>query len=367
MNKNSVDKDELEMTGAFVSFHNSWKGEAWMGDLQKKFDETMGKDNRILSTVKLNDNAQTVLYNNADINRLFAGVLDSYDDLPYRPDTAFDFCWREFEILMEMFGGYFNWKATESRSKKFEDICSKIEEYFAVNSKMAETMKQLNSHCPASAIRFMLQRLVDTDNLYEPEEDITELKDSLIVEDQYDSVSKRVSTTLGDFYELFCNKYYKRETIDKGTANRPRPTIVNTDLSADNQYKATRLFKNYLIEGKSLSIEMLSKDSNGDDVIEYKAYTYSTSKIAELIISGILYTSRCYRFHGDYFSPFKSNLSNLTRYYEYYYFLIYTYAMFWYLLYIYTDINGIEKFFTLDAVNECVERCLKRLDKLPNT
>ena len=365
MERKNIHNEELEMTGAFVAFHNSWKGAAWMGDLQKKFDETMGKDNRILSTVKLDDNAQDVLYNHPEINRLFAGLLDSYDDLPYRPDTAFDFCWRALEILMEMFREHFQWTATESRSKIFKDICGKIEEYFATNNQMSAKIQQLNSHCPVSAIRFMLQRLVDTDNLYEPE-DITEVKDSLIVDEQYDNVSKRVKNTLGDFYEPFCEKYYRRAIVDKGTATKPKPTTVNTDITADNQYKATGLFKKYLIEGKSISIGIKSKDSDGNETIEYKEYFFSTAQIAELIISGILYTSRCYRFHGDYFSPFKSNRSSLAHYYEYYYFLIYTYAMFWYLLYCYLDINGIEKFFSLDTVNECVERCLKKLDKLPN-
>ena len=351
MERKNINAEELEMTGAFVAFHNSWKGAAWKGDLQKKFDEVLGKDNRILSTVKLQDNAADVLYHNPEINRLFAGLLDSYDDLPYRPDTSFDFCWRAFEILMSMFSGHFNWKANESQSKRFSDICGKIEEYFAADSKTYSSIKNLNEHCPLNAIRFMLQRLVDTDNLPEPD-DITEEKDSLIIEEQYDNVSKRVNNTLGAFYGDFCHKYYKQDNIDKGTALKPKLTLVNVDLSVENMRKASLLIKKYFLTERTIILS--------------STYNFPTAKVIELIISGILYTSRCYRFHGDYFSPFKSNRSSLSHYYEYYYFLIYTYAMFWYLLYCYLDIEGIDKFFTIDAVNDCVERCLKKLDKLPN-
>lgn len=351
MENMNINSEELEVTKAFVAFHNSWKGAPWIGDLQKKFDEVMGKDNRILSTVKLQDNAADVLFKNAEINRLFAGVLDAYDDLPYRPDTAFDFCWRAFEILMLMFSNHFNWKPNESQSKKFADICGLIEKTFALNSKMYPSIKTLNEHCPLSAIRFMLLRLVDTDNLPEPDH-ITEVIDSLIVEEQYDNVSKRVKNALGDFYDDFCKKYYTQDTIDKGTPAKPKPMLVNVDLSAENMRKASRLMKKYFLSETTIVLST--------------SYNFSTAKVIELIISGILYTSRCYRFHGDYFSPLKSNRSSLSHYYEYYYLLIYTYSMFWYLLYCYLDIEGIEKFFTLDAVNECVERCLKNLDKLPN-
>ena len=349
MERKTVYKEELEMTGAFVAFHNSWKGAAWMGDLQRKFDETMGKDNRILSTVKLDDNAQDVLYNHPEINRLFAGLLDSYDDLPYRPDTAFDYGWRAFEILMSMFSEHFNWQPKESMSKMFSDICGIITGHFANNNDMSATIRNLNEHCPISGISFMLQRLVNTDLLFEPD-DITKVKDTLIVEEQYEYVAKRVANAMGkEFYNDFCEKYYRQDQIPYKNGM----VTVNIDLEPNNKRRACLLIKKYLITERKITL-----------LKEYDAFT--TAKVMELIISGILYTSRCYRFHGDYFSPFKSNRSSLAHYYEYYYFLIYTYAMFWYLLYCYLDINGIEKFFSLDAVNECVERCLKKLDKLPN-
>lgn len=348
------------MTGAFVVFHNSWKGAAWKGDLQKKFDETMGKDNRILSTVKLQDNAADVLFQNAEVNRLFAGVLDAYDDLPYRPDTSFDFCWRAFEILMQMFGEHFGWQPREFAGKKFADVCSLINDYFPANSKMASTIDALNARCSLVGIRFMLQRLVDTDNLDETD-DITEQKDTLIIGNQLKNVISRVKHAVGDdFYVDFCKKYYKQKDISEDPRN---PKWINTDIAAERIFKASQVIKKFFITG--FEFDLKTKAPEGV-VISDRIYKYSTAKVMELIISGILYTSRCYRFHGDYFSPFKSNRSSLSHYYEYYYFLIYTYAMFWYLLYCYLDIEGIEKFFTLDAVNDCVDRCLKNLDKLPN-
>ena len=360
MERKNINAEELEMTGAFVAFHNSWKGAAWKGDLQKKFDEVLGKDNIILSTVKLQDNAADVLYHNPEINRLFAGLLDSYDDLPYRPDTSFDFCWRAFEILMSMFSGHFNWQPKEFMGKKVADVCSLINDCFPANSKMASTIETLNKKCSLVGIRFMLQRLVDTDNLPEPD-DMTEPKDTLIISNQLKNVISRVKYVTGDeFYDNFCKKYYKQKDISEDPRNHK---WINIDIEAERIFKAAQVIKKFFVTGFRFDLKTNAPDGVN---ISDSTYEYSTVKVMELIISGILYTSRCYRFHGDYFSPFKSNRSSLSHYYEYYYFLIYTYAMFWYLLYCYLDIEGIDKFFTIDAVNDCVERCLKNLDKLPN-
>lgn len=358
------------MTEAFVSFHHSWNGTAWTGDLQKLYDDKMGEDKLILSTVKLNDNAKDVLVNNQQLNKLFSSMLDAYDDLPYRPDTSFDFCWRAFEILMSMMADDFGWKkkmkkkkqtkgadgspkdGDDLKSQMFSDVCKKIHSLTTTNTNVEKTLKNLNEHCSMSGINFMLQRLVNTKKR-------TVASASLIVEDQYKHVVKRIANAVGyDFYEYFCDEYYDREEKKVGSNEKK----VNTNITADHNHKASRLIKLYLLAGKEITLPPPSKPSSK----RKKFPAFSTAQNMELIVSGILYTSRCYRFHGDYFSPFKSVLSTLNHYYEYNYFLIYTYSMFWYLLYCYLDIHGIDKFFTLDAVNDCVERCLKNLDKLPN-
>ena len=42
-------------------------------------------------------------------------------------------------------------------------------------------------------------------------------------------------------------------------------------------------------------------------------------KRIELYVSCVIYSSRCERFHGDYYSPLKSSLADLATYYEYYF------------------------------------------------
>lgn|GEM_PF-6946604 len=343
-------KSELDLISALVDYHNSWNGAIWKDDLQNQFDEAMGENKIILSTVKLNDKAKNVLHNNPQLNRVVSSLIDAYDDLPYRPDTAFDFCWRAFEILMGIV------VKGKNLNQKISDTCEKISKLISANSNVGNTIKSLNEHCSYAGIKFFIQRLVDT-------EKSIHANNIFIIGDTYDKVIDRVKSVLGKtFYNDFCNTYFVHNAAHE-----------NTDITTDNKRKAVMLIKKYLLTD---AIPKSSKTTtNPIDFSKYQTLFVNAKKTnikkinvkrMEVIINCILYTSRCFRFHGNYFSPFKSNLSNLTHYYEYYYFLIYTYAMFWYLLYCYLDTEKIEKIFTLDAVNKSVERSLRNLEKLPN-
>ena len=51
------------------------------------------------------------------------------------------------------------------------------------------------------------------------------------------------------------------------------------------------------------------------------------------MLSCVLYTYRCERFHGDYFSPFKSDMATLKTYAFSYYLLTFSYVYLWTLIY----------------------------------
>lgn len=64
-----------------------------------------------------------------------------------------------------------------------------------------------------------------------------------------------------------------------------------------------------------------------------RSMPYLWKKRIELLISVVLYSSRCERFHGDIYSPFKSSKAKLITYYEYYYLTLCSLFFFWVLMY----------------------------------
>ena len=101
--KEVADKRELEWTDLRVSYNNSWPNNGkWHSDVQKALDEWLQNQNitQIFTPVKLGDKAIDILFQNAKLNKLLSGIIDIYDELPYRPDEGFDIAWRSLEILM---------------------------------------------------------------------------------------------------------------------------------------------------------------------------------------------------------------------------------------------------------------------------
>lgn len=55
---------------------------------------------QIFEPVKLSEGARDILFSNAKLNKVFSGIVDIYDELPYRPDEGFNIAWRSLEIFM---------------------------------------------------------------------------------------------------------------------------------------------------------------------------------------------------------------------------------------------------------------------------
>ena len=86
-------------------YNNTWDGsQQWKTELQDVLDKNLAAHGfkQILVPVKLEPNACDILFKqeNARLARLFSNIIDIFDELPYRPDVAFDLCWRSFEILL---------------------------------------------------------------------------------------------------------------------------------------------------------------------------------------------------------------------------------------------------------------------------
>lgn len=331
MATNDIDT-ELEMTRQFVDFFNSWQGNPWHGRLQKEFDEMMKGNRLILRPVKFNKDAADKLYSNAKVNRVFSVLLDLFDDLPYHPDFAFEKCWRALEILEKMCGF-----SGDANARIFA-ACDRISHLFIGSPDAEKVVESLNEACSTRGINFMINKMVDIASL-------PVSHTSLTVEDISQDVNDVVKNVLGEAcYQDFSSKYFAQHERNKAT--------INHGIIYENSRKAMKFVQNFLLTGKEFNLN----DNNYAPI--------DLCSRMKLIVGGIISTSYSYRFNGDFFSPLKSDRSKLSHYYEYYYFLIYSYAMFWYLLY--CHLEGDEKFFTLDAVNECIKGCMDNLKGLPN-
>lgn len=79
---------------------------------------------------------------------------------------------------------------------------------------------------------------------------------------------------------------------------------------------------------------LLQKILRGEKVtVNSNEYMVDIENRLLFMLSCVLYTYRCERFHGDYFSPFKSDKATLNTYAFSYYLLTFSYVYLWTLIY----------------------------------
>lgn len=278
---------EYEQTRLRVKYNNSWPSEKWISPLQEELLAAMDKVGlkQVFYPMALNESrAVNTLFEDAELNRLLSTLLDLYDELPLRPDAAFDVAWRALEIvIMFYYKNYdkqvYNDKKA-STEEKIKRICNAVfESQLTANKKLMDVFNRLiGDNVSWSVLHYIVARMF--------------LPGELQVKTQHDYVSARCREILGvDMYDDIKTKY-----------------VVDDNL------------------------------------------TY--------VLSGILYSSRCERFHGDFFSPLKSDRSTLQTYYGQYWLLTVSYMFFWMVVQKYLEKKGVEPFFTLDDLAECVNKTI---------
>lgn len=230
--------------------------------------------------------------------RLLSFKIDIYEQLPNRPDIAFDLAWRTFEAYSAFFGKLGNWNTSKTwkiLNKTSEDI---LINQINRNTNLSESLAILIKSVPLQATEFLVRRLFETTT--------SSLKS------QQRQIIERVTDSLGqDLFDSFKAKY--------------------GDLTSESQRKAGMLLQ-IIISGERFEI-------NG---INYQLNKLQTIK---LIINGLLYTYRNERFHGDAFSPFKSSKTQIKTYAHSYFCLISTYFFISQLIY-----QHFESQFDLDKI-----------------
>lgn len=259
-----------------IDYNNNWPNKNIEFQAEQDFKNALNDKglNQIFKPIYL------PLIDDFQFQRLLSFKIDIYEQLPLRPDIAFDLAWRTFEAYTSYFAKTNNWTVNKSwkiLNKSCEDI---FKNQINNDNTLQAVFEELTNIIPLQASEFLIKRIFETT--------------SNAIKSQQTQIVERVKDFLGnDLYSAIETKY--------GGAN----------FNAENQRKASLLLK-IIITGSEV-------DVSG------QKFKLDIEKRMKLIINGLLYTYRNERFHGDAFSPFKSSKTDMKTYSVSYYYLIATY------------------------------------------
>lgn len=312
---------ELEYTQKRIRYNNEWQSNPiWDDGIVTVVKERMKAADiqQIFCPLHIQEDVATdYLYRTPDVNRSISVMLDSYDELPFRPDYAFDIIWRATELLMVKQAKF--WKP---KPEHIPDIISKTVSDVIIPSAnkdagIQQALENLIDAVPISALRFTFVRMF--------------LESEMAVLPQLNKIKERCIETLGkDLYQAIDSKYI---CDDRKTQEM-------------NVVKASQMLRILMRDGK---VELLTKK-----------FSLSLQERIDFILNGLIYTSRCERFHGDYFSPTKSDRSNLDVFYSYYWLFLFTYTLFWIL----TKKQCAVEIFKSNELGECISGTLEKMGKV---
>ena len=280
---------------------------------------------QIMCSVKVNKEAALVaLDSDRQLAKIFSSFLDVYDTLPYHPDLAFDAAWRSLEYSIRVYADRaWGYKEDKPLHEVFPKFCKDVvEALINKDADLKDAFDHLVGNTSISAARYATARMF--------------YAKPLSVAPQIRFVRDRIESVLTkDMLETIKEVY----TDEKGEMDTRRMLDV-----------ARRL------------IRLL----NGQD-IQVGEKTYKPIPLydrTELLISGILYTSRCERFHGDIYSPLKSSKTKLPTYYEYYYLTLATILFFWVTFYKLIERNGCDQCVDFKELKVSVSTTIDRMNDI---
>lgn len=257
-----------------IDYNNKWPDEVISFSGQEAFHALLNEKGvkNILRPI------QIPFIDDFQFQRLLSFKIDIYEQLPYRPDIAFDLAWRTFEAYSAYFAHIGNWNTSKTwkiLNKTSEDI---LINQINKNSTLSDSLTRLFASVPLQATEFLVRRLFETT--------------TASVKSQQVQIVERVTDSLGkELFDNFKGKY--------------------GNLTSENQRKAGMLLQ-IIISGNKVDI-------NGID------FRLDKLQIMKFIINGLLYTYRNERFHGDAFSPFKSSKTQIKTFSHSYFCLLSTY------------------------------------------
>ena len=321
--KLEADKRELQWTEARIEYNNSWPANGvWISDIQKAFESYLNENGftQIFEVVKLNDTAKDVLFKQAKINKLVSSIVDIYDELPYRPDEGFDIAWRSLEIFMNHQRNI-AWKDDSDKTPHLikRTVNDMVMPMVNGDQRVKDMLEGYLVNIPLSTLVYTILRCY--------------IEHDLAINTQIDKVSARAEDCLTNaLYDDIKAKYKFEEKV--------KPTVD-------------------VLRKAALLLQLILK---GDEVeVNGSKYQLALEKRLEFLLSCVLYTYRCERFHGDYFSPFKSDRADLDTYAFAYYLLSFCYIYLWTLMYRHVETLNLGEVCSLDNILTAAKNMQDRL------
>ena len=310
-----------------INFNNCWPQELEVTTesyrllLQRMAEHGL---NQVLLPVPVrSDAAFASLSKEKELAKLFSAYLDHYHLLPLHPDLAFDCIWRSLEYTIKLYAKRaWNYGADKGIVDCFKKVAEEV-----VGSKcekeapLKEAFDALFGDMSVSLTNYLAARLF--------------YSKPLSVAPQIALVRERAKVVLPEALLADIRQAY---VLPDGS--------MDTKGVHDIGRRFARLVR-------------------GDD-FEFGGHNHQPldfSNRVYFVLSVVLYTSRCERFHGDVYSPFKSSVASLNRYYEYYYLTLCSELFFWCMMEkLIERERGLTPFVDFSSVKGSVVESLKRMN-----
>lgn len=312
-----------------IDFNNNWPTEKEVNSealhlFLKRMDGN--KLNQLLVPVIVKENeAFATFTRDKELAKIFSAYLDVFHFLPLHPDLAFDNIWRTLEYTIKLYAKRaWNYGADKGVADCFRRVATEVVEPMVNKEESLEkAYAALFNNMSVSLSNYVTDRL-----LYSKQ---------LSVAPQIALVQERAE-----------------QILPKGLLDTIKQAYSKKDGNMDT--------KDIRDIGRRFARLIKGKD------FEFGGNKYNSIGFADrvhFLLSVVLYTSRCERFHGDIYSPFKSSISSLNRYYAYYYLTLASLLIFWTIInkIVERDKNLVQ-FIEWGLVKKSVEETLQRMNNV---
>lgn len=312
-----------------IDFNNNWPTEKEVNSealhlFLKRMDEN--KLNQLLVPIIVKENEAFASFTiDKELAKIFSAYLDVFHFLPLHPDLAFDNIWRTLEYTIKLYAKrVWNYGADKGVADCFRRVATEVVEPMVNKEESLEkAYAALFNNMSVSLSNYVTVRLLYTKQLS--------------VAPQIAFVQERAEQILPDGLLNIIRKAYSKKD---GTMDAKNICDIGRRLTR-------------LIQGKDFEF-------GGN---QFKSLGFAVR--VHFLLSVVLYTSRCERFHGDIYSPFKSSISSLNRYYAYYYLTLASLLFFWTIMNkIVERDKNLVLFIEWGLVKKSVEETLQRMNNV---
>ncbi|PGN04328.1 hypothetical protein [Priestia megaterium] len=314
-----------------LEYNNKWPNKILNNDsctnLQENFLQLLKKHNmnQLFSPLKLKD------IDNPVINVTVSYIIDALDQLPQRPDIAFDQIWRALDYQFHYLKRTRNWNDKNRTLGMMEQTVNELLCDYLRNNKynaIKKMVRMLAGIIPNQTGEYIARRLFDEEgesaasHVIDHQSRIQDrFKNSIFQNDLYREFESKYEFIKKQEQLIRDTKIFKLEKDLKSKVNRQniqrKINKLKVSPSKSSAIYQTGRLACYLVNGETIEFTLEDKKVK---------YNLSDEQLMKLIVLGLLYTYRNERFHGSIFSStFRSSNANLNTYAHAYYMFILAY------------------------------------------